>query len=110
MTILVNSVVSGGGDNDPGSPLVYTTSAPGTSPSGAKPSGYGKVIVGVTGSVNYAAIYVENADAPNDIYGAFGAPMSGVRACTVPSGAINIQARVAAFDGTSITATLAAGV
>lgn len=92
-----------------GNIIVYTTAVSGTSPSAPKPSGMSKVAVSATGVVNYAAIYVEDADT-SAIYGAFGAPMSGARWCSVPAGAINIRARVAAFDGTSITVTLAAGV
>lgn len=74
-----------------------------------KPAGVSRCAVSVTGSVDYAAIYVEDADT-GAIYGAFGAPMTGTRWCALPAGEFNLRGRVAGFSGTSMTLTLAGGV
>lgn len=87
----------------------YVITADGSTDHVVKQPGASRCAVSAVGTVNYAVIYVEDADT-GDIWGAFGAPMSGARWCAVPVGQFNLRARIEGLSGTSMTVTLAGGV
>lgn len=110
MTVTVNYSVSGNGNSSwaNGTLVTLVATADDTSDTFVKPSGMSRVAVTASGTFNYAAIYLDDADTGVP-YGAFGAPMSGPRWCNVPAGAVNMQIRVEGFSGTTMTVTLAGG-